>query len=56
MKKFLKKTWRFFVAFILGFTLSSYGMTIWESILIITAIAVVVEYIIYHNQKKKSKS
>ena len=56
MKKFLEKTWRFFVAFFLGSTLSSYGMTIWETILIITVIAVVVEYIIYHNQKKKSKS
>ena len=53
MKKFLKKTWRFFIAFILGFSLISYGMTIWETILIITVIAIVVEYIIYHNQKKK---
>ena len=50
MKKFFRKTWRFFVSFILAAILRGYGMTIWETILII---ATIVESIIYIKQKKK---
>lgn len=53
MKKFFRKTWRFFVSFILAAILRGYGMTIWETILIIAIIAIIVESIIYLKQKKK---
>ena len=56
MKKFFKKTWRFFVAFILGSTLGGYGISFWETMLIIAIIAIIVESIIYLKQKKKWKS
>ncbi len=55
MKKFFRKTWRFFIAFIIASITTGYGMSFWETMLIIAVIAIVVEYIIYHNQKKKSK-
>ena len=55
MKKFFRKTWRFFIAFIIASITKGYGMSFWETMLIIAVIAIVVEYIIYHNQKKKSK-
>ena len=55
MKKFFRKTWRFFIAFIIASITTGYGMSFWETMLIIAVIAIVVEYIIYQNQKKKSK-
>ena len=56
MKKFFKKTWRFFVAFIIASIARGYGMSFWETMLIVAIIAIIVESIIYLKQKKKWKS
>ena len=45
MKKLLN--WKFFVAFVLGFFLSAYGITLWQTMLIIAIVAVIVESTIY---------
>ena len=52
-ESFKKNSWRFFVAFVIGLTLSSYGMSIWETMSIIFLIAIIVESIIYYKTKKK---
>tara|TARA_B100001027_G_scaffold191865_1_gene146402 strand:+ start:753 stop:902 length:150 start_codon:yes stop_codon:yes gene_type:complete len=49
----MKKYWRFFVAFALGFTLKNYGFSVWETILIIAVVAIIVEFIIYLIKKCK---
>ena len=43
--------WKFFVAFVLGFSLNSYGMTFWQTMLIIAIVAIIVESIIYFRQR-----
>jgi len=53
MKKFFRKTWRFFIAFIIASITTAYGMSFWETMLIIAVIAIIVEYIIYLKLKKK---
>tara|TARA_B100001989_G_C24544619_1_gene469915 strand:+ start:2639 stop:2791 length:153 start_codon:yes stop_codon:yes gene_type:complete len=44
--------WKFLVAFVLGFSLSAYGLTFWQTMLIIAIVAIIVESIIYFRQKK----
>ena len=56
MKKFFRTTWRFFIAFIIAFTARGYGMSFWETMLIIAVIAIFVEYIIYLKLKKNEKA
>ena len=57
MKKLIsylkKNAWRLFAAFVLGFSLNAYGMTFWQTMLIIAIVAIIVESIIYFKTKKK---
>tara|TARA_Y100000768_G_scaffold140047_1_gene104350 strand:- start:520 stop:696 length:177 start_codon:yes stop_codon:yes gene_type:complete len=57
MKKLIsylkKNAWRFFSGGILGIIFFQYGMSIWETILIVFIIAIIVESIIYFKTKKK---
>tara|TARA_B100000282_G_scaffold48373_1_gene30385 strand:+ start:2636 stop:2791 length:156 start_codon:yes stop_codon:yes gene_type:complete len=48
----VKKHWRFFAAFALGFILSSYGFTLLETMSIIALVGITVESIIYLRNKK----
>jgi len=59
MKKLIsclkKNAWRLFAGGILGIIFSLYGMSIWETILIVFIIAFIVESIIYFKTRKKKK-
>ena len=52
-ESFRKNAWRLFAGGILGIIFSLYGMSIWETILIVFIIAIIVESIIYFKTKKK---
>ena len=49
----MKRYWRFFAAFVLGFMLKNYGFSFWETILIIAVVAIIVEFIIHLGKKVK---
>jgi len=48
----VKKHWRFFAAFAIGFFLSSNGFTLLETMSIIAVVGLTVESIIYLRNKK----